>query len=318
MAETTDFSITEPEVDKYSWVAAKIGTNYQPFVDHVTRQVAHMGLTEDAGLIEILHASMITQARVASIFGDFSDFVRNDGIIDIGEDMVVRGQADDLNVKERYEKWMDQNERSARLLIDKGMDSLKRFDFAPFWDDKLWKRLTYSHSHNLLMDDAMALLKVVLCDAPESEQEVLIAMALAERFSEDVVKAEIVDTGTRKVVVTDENIDDSVPIREEDLDEAKDILVNFIVAIENNIVRTRPGLPTISPGWARKLLEAVESGNAELLADLKGLIPSIEAKFEGEIEEYTLFPELAKILAKHFPSIVISGLTPGTKIVSRD
>jgi hypothetical protein len=309
MADTTLSPRTGVD-DEFAWVPEKIGIDHELIVGHVVRQVQSMGLGKDDGFVQILRASMGSQARNAAITGDFSEIVNRNEPIEIGKEIALRangaGQRD-------YDHWRDQQERTARQLIDRGMDSLKRFDFSDFWDGKLWNRLIYNSSHNLLMEDGIALLKVVLGDAPEAEHEGLIAVALAERFSEDIVKAEIVDGKRRRIVSPNDN----VPIRANERDELQDILLGFSVAAEGNGMKLYADTSPISFSWAEKLLEAVDRGDDELLTDLKRLLPVCKPALEGEDVSREAYEAMAAILAKHFPSIIIAGLTPATEIILR-
>lgn len=309
MSETTLSPRTQAD-DDYAWVPERIGTDLELVVEHVVRQIKSIGLGKDDGLLQILRASMRSQARDAAIIGDFSELVDANGPIEVSGEIALRGnRAGPIG----YDHWRDRKERTARQLIDKGMDALERFPFNGFWDGKLWDRLTYNQSRGLLMDDGMALLKVVLGDAAKSEHERLIAMALAERFPDDVVQAEIINEKMRRVVSPNDN----VPTRAKEHDELQGILSNFLVAAEGTGMKAYADTLPLSFSWAEKLLEAVDRGDDELLTAIKGLMPICEQALKGEDVHREAFEAMAIILAQHFPAIVIGGLTPATEIIPR-
>lgn len=304
--------------DPCQWVPVpgKIGTTIPPIVAHVVHQVRAMELGENDGFFEVLEAGLKREARTAAIYGSFADLVDAEMPIDITLAPRLRasvGLDPDSAGEEDYESWIEQRARTVLQLIPRGMNHLRRFPFNHFWDKKLWERLGFSQSALILMEDGLALLEAVLSKAPESEHEHLIAQALAARFAEDIVKAEIIEE-PESVLVPDAG--SVTPSRTEEMEELHRILSTFIAAAEGQGIKLYRDTLPISWSWIAKLKQEVAQGNDALLADLRTIAPACEEAI-GFNTKGKVYQAMASILAKHFPSTLISKLTPATEGVPR-
>lgn len=308
-------AVRKPEhivkADPYDWVPGKIGTDFQPIVNHVVLQVQRMQLEEDAGFNEIMRAMLEAQARIAAIHGDFASLVDDHMPIDVSSLPAEVPTSPYPQSDEEYNHWRDRRAETALDLIGRGMDFLKKFPLNDFWDEILWKRLKYSHSDEIIMHDGLALLEVVLRNVPESEQEIAIATALASRFAEDIVKAEINEDNT---LITSGTLG---PRRTKELDELREILSLLLVATEGTGYKLYKDTLPVSRSWGGKLIREVAGGNDALLADFRNIINICKPALKGEDVRWSANVAIAQVLAKHFPSIIISKLTPSTEIVLR-
>lgn len=300
--------------DPCQWVPAKIGTTIPPIVNHVVHQVRAMELREDDGFFEVLEAGLKREARAVAVHASLVDQVDAEMPIDVTTVPVLLSSVGlNRDPEGEYESWIEQRERAALKVILRGMNHLRRFPFNHFWDKKLWERLELNQSGLVLMEDGLALLEAVLSEAPESEHEHLIAEALAARFAKDIVKAEIMEE-PESVLVPDAG--SVTPSRTEEMEELHRILSTFIVAAEGQGIKLYRDTLPISWSWIAKLKQEVAQGNDALLADLRTIAPACEEAI-GFNRRKEVYQAMASILAKHFPSILISELTPATEVVLR-
>lgn len=300
--------------DPKEWVPEKIGTDVDAIVEHVIWQVKSLELGKRDGFIEILRASMRAEARNIAIYGNFSSIVDHHMPLEVTSSDTKKSRAGQTEIEDDYDVWRDRREVVTQELIERGLDRLQQFPVNDFWDSRLWERLTYNSSRDLLNWDAVELLEATLGNMPESERERAVATSLAVRFAQDIVKAEISEDNTTYISMDQDSLTTS---RAGEIEELSRILSGFLVAAEGRGMKLYHDTMPLSFSWAERLLNEVRGGNDGLLADLREIVPSIKRALSDDTREVA-YRAMAKVLAKHFPSVIIGNLTPATEIVLRD